>query len=236
MPTKYHLNGKEFNLTTEDMSITSEHFNTDKQGNTTIISENATLQTNASRLTIKTSDNSNQAKIFSNIIQFINSAGYCRFGNWGWPVLFLKNYYNNEQIAIQISDTLGASISIGDSNNNAITDISKTGITTPKVTQTSKAESKKNFEKFENGLDIVKATDIYKYHLKSQEDTEKKEIGFVIGEEYKYAHDITSVDKEGNEIGVDTYSMISVAYKAIQELAEQNEQLQKEIQELKGEK
>ena len=121
-------------------------------------------------------------------------------------------------------------------NSDGRTSIYTTGITTPKVTQTSKAESKKNFEKFENGLDIIKSTDIYKYHLKSQEDTEKKEIGFVIGENYKYAHDITSVDKEGNEIGVDTYSMISVAYKAIQELAEQNEQLQKEIQEMKGEK
>lgn len=139
-----------------------------------------------------------------------------------------QNYIN------EVVDNDGAAIHLY--TNNAQTRIYATGITTPKVTQTSKAESKKNFEKFENGLEVVKNTDIYKYHLKSQEDTEKKEIGFVIGNEYKYAHDITSVDKEGNEIGVDTYSMISVAYKAIQEQQELIEQLQKEIQELKGEK
>ena len=91
---------------------------------------------------------------------------------------------------------------------------------------------KKNFEKLENGLDIVKATDIYKYNFKTQEDTDKKHIGFVIGDKYKYSKEITSSNNEG----ADTYAMVSVAYKAIQELAEQNEQLQKEIQELKGEK
>ena len=93
-------------------------------------------------------------------------------------------------------------------------------------------DNKKNFEKLEDGLSIIKSTDIYKYHLKSQKDTDKKGIGFVIGDSYNYSEEITS---EKND-GVDTYSMISVAYKAIQELAELIEQLQNEIKELKGEK
>ena len=84
----------------------------------------------------------------------------------------------------------------------------------------------------QNGLDIIKNTHIYKYNLKTQKDTDKKHIGFVIGKDFKYREEITSQNNDG----VDTYSMISVAYKAIQEQQEQIEQLQKAIKELKGEK
>ena len=106
------------------------------------------------------------------------------------------------------------------------------GITTPSVTQTSREEQKKNFEKLESGLDIVNNTEIYKYNLKSQTDGDKKHIGFVIGKNYKYANEITAIDEEGKEVGVDTYSMISVAYKAIQEQQELIQQLQDKIKEL----
>ena len=99
-----------------------------------------------------------------------------------------------------------------------------------KLTQTSLENQKKNFERLENALDIVKNTDIYKYNFKTQDDGSKKHIGFVIGDSYKYSKEITS---ESNE-GVDIYSMVSVAYKAIQEQQELIEQLQKEIKELKG--
>ena len=91
---------------------------------------------------------------------------------------------------------------------------------------------KKNFEKLENGLDIVKSTEIYKYNFKSQKDNDKKHIGFIIGNDYKYSKQITSTNNEG----ADTYAMVSVAYKAIQEQQELIEQLQNEIKELKGEK
>jgi hypothetical protein len=104
-----------------------------------------------------------------------------------------------------------------------------TGIITPSVTQTSKAESKKNFELLENGLDIIKNTDIYKYHLKSQLDDDKKHIGFVIGDNFNYREEITSTNNDG----VDLYSMIAVAYKAIQEQQQMIEQLQEEIKSLK---
>lgn len=88
----------------------------------------------------------------------------------------------------------------------------------------------------QNGLDIVNNTEIYKYNLKSQNDEDKKHIGFVIGKDYKYSSDITAIDDKGKEVGVDTYSMISVAYKAIQELTEKNKLLEKRVEELEANK
>lgn len=102
-------------------------------------------------------------------------------------------------------------------------------VTCVSVVQTSKEQYKKNFEKLENALDIVKNTDIYKYNMKSDEDTDKKHIGFVIGDNYNYSQDITSKNNDG----VDIYSFVSVCCKAIQEQQEQIEQLKQEIKSLK---
>ena len=88
-------------------------------------------------------------------------------------------------------------------------------------------EKKKNIEKFKNGLNIVLSTDIYTYNLKNEKST-KKHIGFVIGDEYKYSKQITSKDNKG----VDLYSMISVAYKAIQEQQELIEKQNNTIKDL----
>ena len=97
------------------------------------------------------------------------------------------------------------------------------------LTQTSQVEMKKNFEKLNSGLDIIKNVDIYKYHMKSQDDKDKKHIGFVIGDDYKYSKDITSNENDG----VDIYSMVSVCMKAIQEQQIQIEELKNEIKKLK---
>lgn len=144
------------------------------------------------------------------------------------------NEDNNIDIGIGLTETdrgpMGY-ISLTQDANNTISMYSKTGnITCRTVTQTSKEEEKKNFEKLDNGLDIVKNTDIYKYNFKTEEDDGKKHIGFVIGKDYKYSSEITAVDDKGKEIGVDVYSMVAVAYKAIQEQQEQIEKLQKENQ------
>lgn len=98
------------------------------------------------------------------------------------------------------------------------------GITTPRVTQTSLESKKKNFEKLENALDILKDIDIYKYNLKNENDDDKKHIGFVIGDNYKYSKEVTS---EKND-GVDLYSFVSLCCKAIKELQEEVNKLKKE--------
>lgn len=114
-----------------------------------------------------------------------------------------------------------ANIELYGSNGNQ-TNIKNTGIETPTLIQTSKADQKKNFEKMkDNALDILKQIDIYKYNLKTEKDTDKKHIGFVIGDNYNYSKEVTSIDNEG----VDIYSFVSLCAKSIQEQQEQIEEL-----------
>ena len=106
-------------------------------------------------------------------------------------------------------------------------------ITCQTLTQTSLAEHKKNFEKMQdNALEVIKNIDIYKYNLKNEKDTDKKHLGFVIGDNYNYSKEVTSLDNTG----VDNYSFTSLCCKAIQEQQKQIEDLKKEIDILKGEK
>lgn len=95
--------------------------------------------------------------------------------------------------------------------------------------QTSLAENKKNFEKYDNALNEINKIDIYKYNLKSEGDGTKKHLGFVIGDEYNYSKLITS---EKND-GVDLYSMTSLCLQAIKEQQVIINELKEEIQILK---
>lgn len=90
---------------------------------------------------------------------------------------------------------------------------------------------KKNFTKLENATDIIKNIDIYEYNLKQEKGTDKKHIGFVIGDKFNYSPKVTN--KENN--GYDLYSFVSVCCKAIQEQQEEIELLKEEIKKLKKE-
>jgi hypothetical protein len=105
-------------------------------------------------------------------------------------------------------------------------------ITCVSLNQTSLKEQKKNFEKLENALEIIKNIDIYKYNMKNEDDTDKKHIGFVIGDDFNYSKEITS--KENKE--VDIYSFVSVCCQAIQEQQKEIELLKQEMEKLKNEK
>lgn len=90
-------------------------------------------------------------------------------------------------------------------------------------------EKKKNFEKFNNALKIIKNTDIYKFNYKGENDDDKKHIGLIIGKKYNYCEDITSKNNDA----VDLYSMVGVCFQAIKEQQQIIEDLQKQINELK---
>ena len=115
-------------------------------------------------------------------------------------------------------------------NSNAVLNANSSRVWVNSLDQQSLESKKKNFEKYnENAIDIIKDIDIYKYHLKTQEDSEKKHIGFVIGENYKYSQEITNNDNDS----VDLYSFISLCCKAIQEQQKEIENLKEKIKLLK---
>ena len=88
---------------------------------------------------------------------------------------------------------------------------------------------KKDFEKFNNALKIIKNTDIYKYRYKNNGDNTKKDIGIVIGEKYKYSKELTN--DENNAVNL--ANMVGVCFQAIKEQQKMIENLQKEIDKLK---
>lgn len=130
---------------------------------------------------------------------------------------------NGLYLGIQSGDTTPGFIYMMNENDTPITlDAEDGSIVCTSLTQTSRAEKKKDFEKLDNALDIVKDTEIYKYHFKDEKETDKKHIGFVIGKNYNYRKELTDRRNQG----VDLYSMVSVLWKAVQEQ-------QKEIEKLK---
>lgn len=214
------LAGNTINISGRNIKISSNNFNVNENGimtcnqavlnNVTINSGNLNMQGNNSTPTITIKDNEGEVELYTNN--------------------FNMTYYYPGAGA-NVSQFLQKSGYLVECNGTS-TSVEYFGITTPKLTQTSLAEEKKNFEKMKNcALDIIKMIDIYKYNLKSEKDTDKKHIGFVIGDNYKYSKEVTSTDNKG----VDNYSFTSLCCKAIQEQQEQIEELKKEIEKLKGE-
>ena len=92
-------------------------------------------------------------------------------------------------------------------------------------------ELKKNIEKQENAMDIVKNSEIYKFNYKDENNDDKKHIGFIIGKKYKTPEEL--LNKEKNAI--DIYSMASINWKCTQEILEELKNTKEELEELKKE-
>ena len=201
---KISLSGKTLNLA-DNMAITSDNFKVTSKGNLTCSNGTFIGQTGKVTTFKVTTEN-----------QDINHMVYIT------PDMIGINYNGNTVELMCIEPCLDLMMEGASS-----THVGYEGIVTPTLTQTSKATDKKNFEKMINALDIVQATEIYKYNLKTQNDTDKKHIGFVVGENFKYSSEVTAVDKNKGEVGVDLYSMVSVLWKAVQEQQEQINNLKK---------
>lgn len=159
-----------------------------------------------------------------------------------------SNYVALDPGEISLWDTSGGNLSImpnalvmmDNYNSSSITPneintpkLTADEISAPKINQSSLEEKKKNFEKMkDNAIEIINGIDIYRYNLKTENDKDKKHIGFVIGDKYNYSKEVTSLDNTG----VDTYSFVSLCCKAIQELHAQIGNMHKEIEKLKGAK
>lgn len=222
--TKSVLSGKEINLTGDNTIITSTNFNVDKYGNVTCNNANITggklnLGANVGSILFKAyvPNTSVSTEIQPGVIDvhsdyessYMVSIGYVNTGDYSRAGFI-------ELVNTDVSEE---------------TKIASWGITTPSVTQTSLAEKKKNFEKMQNNaLEILKQIDIYKYNLKNEQDTDKKHIGFVIGDNYNYSEEVTSLDNKG----VDNYAFTSLCCKAIQELSQKVEELENKLKEKEG--
>ena len=231
-------NGTEFNVKADNINLEgytsiNNGFSIDLDGNATM--NNATITGGSISLsgdetlpkfTITNSNVTDRYTEFtpSNIRMWRNGLASLTFGNLlSTPVILGTNINNNDE-QFYLS-TL--SFNIKDSTQS--TTIQPSGIITPTVTQTSLEKYKKNFEKLENALDIIKNIDIYKYNMKEDKDTDKKHIGFVIGDKFNYSKEVTSKNNDG----VDIYALASVCCKAIQEQQEEIDLLKQEIKLLK---
>ena len=239
------------NLTGNSVTINSDNFTLDKYGNTTMHSANITggniqIETEGSVEDIQSQQQQSKVEVYNNTT-LLNSKLY--------PDGLLFSYNDDVYSARTILTRNTVLCASGDYQNNEgfYTSISASNIycvyheseipgyqqtrinhafiRTPELIQTSCEESKKNFEKFNNATNIIKNIDIYKYHLKSQKEDEKKHIGFVIGDNYNYSKEITSNDNQS----VDLYSFISLCCQAIKEQQEIIEELQQRIEKLERE-
>ena len=225
---KISLAGKQINLSSDNISIDSGNFSVDSGGNVEMngarIDDGDIIITEGT-IQVDSDDFDSRTKMGSNTLGFevshLRLPPIVKISYGGVSVDEDRNSLNHKQYGF-----LGPNrLILGYRNvvDNIYLDGTTGEVKCIYVTQTSKEENKKDFEKLENALEIIKNTDIYKYHFKEQKDKDKKHIGFVIGDKYKYSKEITSQDNDG----VDLYSMIGVCFKAIQELQEEIEELKK---------
>lgn len=154
-------------------------------------------------------------------------------------------YPDGSRVKVDGSTLINLSIS-KDSSNRAMgslslfykgqtsewTNLTATSIKSASISPYSLERIKKNIKKFDkNALDIIQNSDIYEYNLKTDKDTDRKMIGFVIGDKYKTPVELIS--KEGDSINL--YSSVGILWKAMQENQKQIKELNNEILKLRGE-
>lgn len=242
---KISLKGKNINLTGDNTTISSTNFNVDKNGNMTCKNANVSGTITSSNANIT----GGSIKVGNNFT--VNSSGNMTCSNvniTGGKVTLEADGQDSSKFRIESTDEekeffvtseyfwLGAfqkSCSINTSLTNPVmqltdrsynsTRVASNEITTPKLTQTSLESIKKNISKFtKNATEIINNSDIYEYNLKSDEDTDKKMIGFVIGENYRTPAEV--IDKEGQAVSL--YSAIGILWKGFQEREKTIKQLQ----------
>ena len=241
-----NFEGKNFNLTSDNMTINSTNFNVDKNGNlmcnnaningvlekTTMLGTVKIGKGDAGLMEMEATQNGVTYKSRYNVAgmrYFIDGKEKIKISALNNGSISLKDNSGNDLAVLDTAN--GGYLTLNNSNNYTTIDlIGETGkIICVSLTQTSLAKHKKNFEKYSGALEEIKKIDIYKYNLKSENDSDKKHLGFVIGEDYNYSKVITSQNNDG----VDTYSMTSLCLQAIKEQQIIINELKEEIEKLK---
>lgn len=223
--------GNSINLTSKNISINSNNFTVDASGNMSctnanvngnVTSDNAIITggkvkvkggyTATDLLRIESTEYSED---YRKNFTYIQPVGAGIVGNGGRIDIGAKSEINSDSSIIL--------------EGNSYTEVYSSYVKTPQVIQTSLESEKKNFEKYGSALNKLNDIDIYKYNLKFEKDTDKKHIGFVIGDKYKYLQELTN--NENN--AVDIYSLASFTLQICKEQQAIIENLQNEINKLK---
>ena len=220
MLIRFLLNGKEINLTGDNIVIKSDNFNVNKDG--TISCTNANIQG-----TIKANN--------GNIGKFeINEEGFLTITKDGLRMTLNSNgliFMNGNAIVGNFQVFNGnttVNLLRADGGNSALT---VDDITARNYNNLSLERYKKNISKFKcNAVEIIEKAEIYTFNYKNEDDSHKKHIGFIIGKKYSTPKEIVSNNKKS----IDIYSFISLCCKAIQEQQEEIETLKKKIDEMEG--
>ena len=221
MLIKFLLNGKEINLTSDNVVIESNNFSVDKNGNMTCTNANVNGAITSNNVNITGGKISLDADSTGGDNAFIVKSSSRGWESWIGPGnASIGGYTNDASSGVNIYGR-----ATGSGQSTVIADVLSGQI----INQSSLESKKKNFKKLENAIDIIKQVDIYKYNFKSEKDTDKKHIGFVIGDNYKYSKELTSKNNDGADI----YSLASCCLQAIKEQQKIIENLQNEIKELK---
>ena len=159
---------------------------------------------------------------------------YLRNKSLDYPAVSLRTGYQGNSGILTLMGPQSSIILTSSTNDSSYSaDISIRGdggiINCTRLNQSSIKEKKKNFERLTNAKDILNNVDIYKYNFKDEDDTVKKSIGFVIGDDFNYSSEITSVDNNG----VNIYSMLSVVWQVVKEQQEEILNLKEEVNKLK---
>ena len=198
------LAGNTINLSSKNITIKSDVLTIDEKGNLTLKDKGTRV------FKVENEDNNRQRVYITDNGVVVDSAT------------------DNDRASIGLLGNNDGVVSVTSSGGQN-TEILGTGVTTPTLTQTSLERIKKNIEESNiNAIEIIKNAKIYTYNLKEEEDTDKKHIGFVIGEKYNTPEEVIAKTKDG----IDTYTMSSIMWKALQETAKENEELKQRIEKL----
>lgn len=234
-PIKLVLNGKTLNLG-DDMSIKSNNFNVDSKGNMTCSSANIT----GGKLLLDGGTENNplfQMSRGQEYTKIVGSHMWMSGGNQRDVIVTLHRNPSNRTSGISLnSSDNGAVLEVGngtvsnffsaDGKNGNVTVLGP--INANSFNNNSKEELKKNISKYDKKvLETINNSDIYEFNYKIENDNERRHLGFIIGQKYNTPNEIISQ----NGTSIDTYSMCSFMWKAIQELSKKVEELENKLKE-----
>ena len=186
--------------------------------NVSVSTSGGTFSTNYGINTRWTNVNGNSIQVTSNAVHSATSDNHALFS--------LFNSADAGALALYSTSSGSSTVSL---LGSAGTGKFSSSVTASSFINSSRIDLKENLKKVESVLDKIKNADILSFNFI---DDTKKHIGLAIGGEYNVPTEVVAQDENGEEQGVDLYSMVSMAWKAIQEQQEIIESLEARIEAL----